>query len=49
MYTWQKILQDMDKYFPNCTFGEDDEGQLIIYTNLVNPGDDPDIYVDRGE
>lgn len=31
----QKLRSKLEKLMPNCVMEEDNEGQVIIYTNLI--------------
>lgn len=46
MVELQTIMHHILSLFPNATISIDSEGQLIIHTNMTNPGDDPDVFVD---
>lgn len=48
MITFQQILDTVLPLFPNATFSEEYDGCLVIHTNVANPGDDPDIFMDMG-
>jgi hypothetical protein len=32
--TWEELIEEINKLLPGATFGDDNEGQIIIYTNL---------------
>lgn len=40
LYSVQEIIDRVLEIIPTATFGEDNEGQFIIYTNLVEIEDD---------
>ena len=41
------IMKAILEIFPNAELGEDNEGQLIVYTDLQPSVFDPDIYIPR--
>jgi len=36
MITWEELVEEINKLLPRASFGNDNEGQIIIYTNLTN-------------
>ena len=47
MITWEELVEEINKLLPRASFGNDNEGQIIIYTNLTN--DDNYNLVDMDE
>jgi hypothetical protein len=35
MITWEELVEEVTKLLPKATFGEDNDHQIIIYTNLT--------------
>ncbi len=43
--TYSELVRAISAILPDATFGEDNEGQLVVYTNLqqTNPSDDAEL------
>ena len=39
MTTYSELLTALAQYAPNATVGQDNDGQIVIYTNLTDIGD----------
>ena len=35
MITWEELVEEINKLLPHATFGQDNDRQIIIYTNLT--------------
>ena len=44
-----KLRTALEKLMPNYSIDEDNEGQIIIYTNLVEADNDTDEEMEEGE
>ena len=47
--TIQDLMNEIGKHLPNATFGEDLDGQLVIYTDMVIDASDNLIPIESGE
>ena len=40
MYDYDNLYQKVLRLFPNAQMGEDEDGQLIVYTDMMLDGND---------